>query len=182
MESTIITKADISDLYDIGANLNDNRINPHILRAQQNDLAPILGEALYYLFVEDYDGSAFTTAKYINLFNGTNYTLNGKDIYFRGVKPMLVSFAYARLIANNQTFITRGGVVSKDVEASQKLEERIILQKARNAKSDALALQAGLEEYLNNNLSTYPEYDKTARPKTAFNMTRVPGISSMKSY
>ena len=54
----LITRDDIDTFYSMGKNLDEGRINPHIRRAQQNDLKPILGEYLYWDIVNFPDTAA----------------------------------------------------------------------------------------------------------------------------
>lgn len=48
MEKLLITKTDINEFYNIGANIDQSRTDPNINRAQITDLQPILGASLYY--------------------------------------------------------------------------------------------------------------------------------------
>ena len=149
-ETQLITKADILETWHMGKNLNDDRINPNILRAQQSDLKPFLGDALYHDFITN-----LTDPKYQDLLNGKEYNLDGNTIFFNGVKPLLAAWSYARIIGNNQVFVSRGGVTGKVTENSDAQPNPLVQQRDRDAKSEALRLQYEVYNFLDQNNATY---------------------------
>jgi len=155
MEAQLITKTEILETWHLGKNLNDDRINPHILRAQQSDLKPMLGDALYYDFVTN-----VADAKYVNLLNGVTYSYQNETIFFNGVKPLLAAWSYARIIGNNQVFVGRGGVTSKTTEESEQHPNSLVQQRDRDAQSEALRLQNEVWHYLDQNRTIYPLYGR----------------------
>ena len=175
-EQNIITKADILELWPISQNINDERVNPFIRLGQQNDLTQWLGEPLYFAFVEDFEGGGdFSEERFQELFDGAELELsNSRTVYFRGVKPMLVAFAYARLVSNNSFHVTRGGDVKKTTDQSEAATDALELQKARNAMSEAYRLGANLVTFLDRKRSIYPEWTDPARKNLSFNINRVP--------
>lgn len=174
-EQNIITKADIAELWPVSKNLNDERVNPYIRLAQQNDLTAWLGEPLYFAFIEDYDGNEFIEQRFKDLFDGIELELSdSRTVYFRGVKPMLTAFAYARLVSNNSFFVARGGDVKKNTDQSESATDALELQKARNAYSEAYRLGANLVQFLDKKRSDYPEWTDPARKNLSFNINRVP--------
>ena len=153
-EALLITKAEILETWHMGKNLNDDRIEPHILRAQQSDLKPFLGDALYYDFVTNVG-----SAKYVELLNGVEYLYYGKTIFFNGVKPLLAAWSYARIIGNNQVFVGRGGVTSKTTEESEQHPNSLVQQRDRDAQSEAIRLQNEVYNYLDKNRTKYPLFE-----------------------
>jgi len=185
-EQIIIAKSDINEYYNIGKNINQDRVDPHIRAAQVQDLQPILGKPLYYAFIEDYNGTNFATPIYAALFAGKVYKgYDGKDIYFRGVKPMLIAFAYDRLVGGNSIHVTRGGVGKKAKEEVENDTSAEILQMVRSAKSDANQYKHELLDFLNQESANYTLWKGSTEgsgTKTAFNITRSPRHPSIKSY
>jgi len=171
-EILLIGKPDILETWWIGKNLDDGRINPHILRAQQSDLKPFLGDALYHDFVTN-----VVDPKYQELLNGVEYNLQGETIFFNGVKPLLAAWAYARVVGNNQVFTTRGGVTVKDTEESTQHPNTLVQQRDRDAQSEALRLQHEVYNYLNQNRTKYPLYgrgiDQDSATKQSMRFTKV---------
>lgn len=153
-ETLLIKQADILKFYPIGHNVGSKRVDPHILRAQQSDLKPFLGDALYFDFITN-----VTTTKYVNLLNGVTYENDGHNIFFNGVKPLLASWAYARIEKKNSIFVTRGGNVKKETDQSTQMTNAEIDAEKTSAESEALRLQREVWTFLDQNRTTYPLFD-----------------------
>ena len=128
-ETLLISRADIAEKYFLGKNIDDSRIDPHILRAQQSDLKALIGEYLYGDVIDNP-----TTPANELLLNGGQYNpLNkaGSSIYFAGLKDFLVSVTFARIEKHNDTFVTRGGNKNKNILESDKQPQKKRLQKRR---------------------------------------------------
>lgn len=138
------------------ANLDQSRVNTYIIEAQENDLRPVLGDALYKDFI---DNQSLT--KYTELLRGKSYTVNGFAIDFPGVKPMLAYFTLARIVANNQMNITSYGIVQKTVNESQPVEQAGVKALVTELRSVAVSYQNRLIQFLKANTSTYPQYNQT---------------------
>lgn len=171
-EITIIAKTDINGFFPIGKNLNDERVDPHILRAQQAELKPFLGDEMYYDFIEN-----IGTPENQRLFDGGEYVEQGGTIYFSGVKALLSAWSYSRIIKNNQVFVTRGGVTSKDTEQSEQHLNSMVQQRSRDAASAAIRIQHEIALFIDKNRDDYPLWQRStstnAPTRTAFKMTRV---------
>ena len=172
-ETLLITKEDIKSFYPIGKNLDNGRVDPHILRAQQSDLKPFLGDALYRDFVTD-----VAVAKYVTLLDGGEYTNDGHTIFFGGVKPLLASWAYARIQKANPVHVTRGGNVRKETEQSVNLSSAETDAEKTLAESEALRLQSEVYTYLDSNRDTYTLFDvyvtgQNAPKRMSLNITKV---------
>lgn len=158
-EALLITKADIQETWHLGKNLNNDRIDPHILRAQQSDLKPFLTDALYRDFITNVGDQ-----KYVDLLNGKEYDYLGQTIFFNGVKPLLAAWAYARIIGNNQVFVGRGGVTSKTTEQSEQHLNSLVQQRDRDAQSEAIRLQQEVFNFLDQNRAVYPLWENSFVP------------------
>ena len=61
-ESTIITKDNIRETWsNFDKNLKNDQVDPFILKAQQSDLKPFLGDVLYFDFLENITDSNMLT-------------------------------------------------------------------------------------------------------------------------
>lgn len=172
-ETALITKSDILSFYPIGKNINSERVDPHILRAQQSELKSFLGDALYFDFVTN-----VTDAKYVDLLNGVNYENDGHTVFFGGVKPLLASWSYARIEKKNSVFVTRGGNVKKETEESIQMTNNEIDAEKSSSESEAIRLQKEVWVFLDTNRTTYPLFDTFVtgqnRPKkTSMEIKRV---------
>lgn len=141
------------------AELDGTRWEPFCLEAQDQDLRPILGDALYYDFMTKFfvTGDAMYTA-YQNLLKGVAYTLNGKTVYFDGLKPMIGYFTLARFVQNNPIHITRFGVVTKTTNVSQSVDAQTLRQVVNELRSNAVTYKNQVDTYLLQNQTTYPLY------------------------
>jgi hypothetical protein len=179
LDKYLITKADILT-YRPTAVLDDARIKPFILEAQREDLCPVLNDAFYYAFVNDFDtGTGLNvTAAYEKLRTGGTYTYNSLTIQFDGVKPMLAYYALARFIENNSLNIVRMGVVIKSTDQSEPADAKAIQAAINALRSSALHYQNQVIKFLDNNISDYPIYNtgggsENTGTKTSFNFFRL---------
>lgn len=172
-ETALITKADILEFYPIGKNINSERVDPHIIRAQQSELKSFLGDALYYDVVTNP-----ATVPNAKLLNGGEYTNDTHTIFFSGVKALLASWAYARIEKKNSVFVTRGGNVKKETEESIQMTNNEIDAEKSSAESEAIRLQKEVWVFLDTNRTTYPLFETFVtgqnRPKkTSMEIKRV---------
>ena len=175
-EKQLIFLNDINEFWPLSQNIDQSKINANVMRAQQSDLSPILGSALYHAFIEDFDGSNFATQIYTDLFYGTDYVFKGNTIYFRGVRPLLSTFAYNRIVDTNKVNIVRNGVAVYSVEESEIATDAQKRETKRTAYSDASRLEGELIQFLNENRATYPLWNTKEIPnqkRTAYNFYRV---------
>jgi len=155
-EQKLITKSDISEFFEIGKNLDNSRIEAAVMLAQQNDLEPILGGALYRDLCEDPDG-----VNNALLLQGEDYELNGATIYYRGVRAQLSCYAYARLIRKPSNMVTRSGVKQKENVNSLPVDTTVENQMIRDAYSRAKKFEKDTIQYLDEHLTEYPLYNQS---------------------
>jgi len=175
-EQKIITKADIQAYWNIPGTIDDARVNIAILQAQQSDLKRILGEKLYYVFIQDYNGTTFADAIYKTLFDGGSYTYQGDVIYFSGVRQLLCAYSYIHLAKSNKIHVVRAGVVVKQIEQAETAENFELRTILRQAFDQASRLEAEVTQFLYENRQTYPLYLKKKennQKRTGFNFYRI---------
>lgn len=140
--------------------LGEKRCDPFILEAQENDIRPILNDALYFDFTE----KVFSTSDpmyndYQILLNGGTYTVNNYTLSFPGIEPMLCYFALSRIVLNNQINITQYGVVQKNVDESTPIDTNSLKLLVTELRSVAIGYQGRVVDFLENKKSTYPLYN-----------------------
>ena len=157
-EIYIISQADIVQYHPM-ATIPQNRLDPFILKAQELDLKPVLNDSLYYDFLTKFKNSDDPMfAAYQNLLNGCTYQYSGQTINFPGLKPMLSAFTMARFLPANQANITAYGVVTKTNPQSEPMPSSSITYMVNNLRSEAVAYQNQVEQFLLQNQNTYPLY------------------------
>jgi hypothetical protein len=179
LDKYLITKTDIQ-IYRPTAVLDDDRIKPFILEAQRMDLRPVLNDAFYYAFVNDFDtGTGLNvTAAYEKLRSGGTYTYNALTIQFDGVEPMLAYFALARFVQDNQLHITRMGITVKSTQQSEPAEPTQIRTIVNELRSAALSYQAQVIQFLETEIANYPLYNtgggsENTGTRTSFNFMKL---------
>lgn len=157
---TLITPTQIKS-YRPTADLDDGRVTPFIIEAQQNDLRPVLNDALYYDLMTKFTATADPMyAAYRDLINGKAYDYNGNTVYFSGIKPMLAYYTLARFIVNNPVNITRFGLVQKVNAQSEPIPQATINALVNELRSTAMNYQNELIKFLETKASTYPLYNE----------------------
>jgi len=170
-DDLLISQEDFQPYKDISENMDGDRMNQIIWQAQIMDLRPFLGNELYYLLEGDFDGTkkTFTDPIYTALFNGTDYN----NIRYYGLQPMLVQFAYARLLSDININLTRTGARMFDAEESEPVTQAMIATKVNSARSEALVYQADAEQFLIANNSDYPTWESKTIEDTGFKFFKV---------
>lgn len=154
----IITLNDLKALRPL-AELDGTRWEQYAVEAQDQDLRPILGDALYYdLMTKFYLPLDSMYSAYQDLINGTEWTYNGDTIYFDGLNPMLGYFTLARLIQNNQINVTRFGVVVKTTQQSTPVDAQTLRQVVNEMKSNAITYKYQVDLFLGQNQTIYTKY------------------------
>lgn len=159
MDKLLVTKNDIIGYRPIASEIPQDRIEVYIQEAQRHDLMPILGSALYYDFMTEYDdsGDDMYTA-YQALLNGSVWEYNGFNKQHYGLKPIVAYYALSRLVANNQLNVTRYGITTKVNPQSEPASDLSIRNLITELKSVAVSYQNQTLEFLRENETTYPLY------------------------
>ena len=169
-DNLYITLADFADYKDISPNIDQDRLDTYIRDAQILDLRAFLGQELYLQLQLSYTPPDVFTGVYEPLFEGVDYN----DIRYYGLKPLLVEYAYARLLEEISLNITRTGAkVFTTEEGSEPPTQSQINTKVSAARSIALAYEADATKFLKANLSDYPKWHDTNDKKTGFNFFKV---------
>lgn len=158
LKNVTITLADIKALHPT-AEIDGTMLEPHIQKAQDLDLKPVLGDVLYYDFMNKFlvTGDAMY-ANYQLLLNGTSYTYGGETIYYEGIKPYMVCKTLVRLATAQPAQLTRYGFVTKIVNGSQPVDNDAIKRFINGQNSDAQTYQNSICQYLNNNTTTFTKF------------------------
>ena len=177
-DKLMLQRSDFTEYRDISKNIDDNRPNPYIIEAQRGQMARFLGLALYSAMQADYtpdiptSEGTFTEQRFTDLWFGVVYELNGFDVKFNGLKPAAVYWAYRRLEHNQDINVTRFGtrkLADTDFSVDTTTHSHEV-----DAGSEALAYQSDVIDFLNTNISDYPEYFHSRfREKTGFKFTKV---------
>jgi len=177
VDPQLISKDEIISFYPMSVNINDSRVNPHILRAQRV-LEETIGSYLYYLLCEDFNTGTglFGSVRFQEFWDGKAYEYQGKMRYFRGGKVLLAAAAYERIVDHNDIHITRGGTVQKfteqsDPETRQNRDSHVV-----GVRTDLVTYKSDAIQFLENNAAIYPEFpgnDGGKNEDLSINISRV---------
>ena len=172
IEDLLITRAEIEEYFSIGKNINDNRIDIHIRRAQQSEFKDFVGQEFYYDLVKNP-----TSSNNLDFMDGVEYQWEGETIFWSGGNQLLATYAMRRIVNANSTFTTRAGQKRKLTEESEGESDSQIRQEARQLKSEAARLEKEANQYLDEKRTDYPLWNQAARKdqgfKTGFRITKI---------
>lgn len=146
------------------AGVDAPRFDPFIVEAEEGDIRPFLGDALFLDFV---NGLAASTqvSKYVDLLNGTTYTYGDDTIEFKGIGQALQYYAYARYLQEHDITHTKVGAAILQGEFAQRPAGTSIQRKIDSARSMAVVFMGDTKKFLLNNADTYPLYCAGAAPR-----------------
>lgn len=147
-QTLLISRDDIVEYRSISANLNTTKkLSPYILEAQEVDIKNLLGNALYNSLIQDYEASP-SLATYSDLFNGSSWECESKTYYHRGIKVVLIYFAYARYLINSPFESTAFGTVVKKDQYSEVQDQKSIQRNYEDTINLALSFWQDVKKYL----------------------------------
>ena len=157
-----------------------------IKKAQDLDLKPFLGHALYYDFIQNFnsDGTLQTTApqQYKDLLNGSEYLDQyGHIVLYEGLLPTLVYFTFARFIEADAVHYTATGPVVKHHDNGDPVAPKDIVKLVQQQRSVANAHANEVEKFLWDNKEEFPLWRYNGKNKSSRQAgPRIRGIDKNK--
>lgn len=154
MNNHLITPDDVQLLSRNSSCLNPKDVNTYIEEAEQLDLKPAMGTALYMRLLNN-TGNAQENR--VLLYGGEYTTPCGDIAMFAGVRKALAYYVYGRIVKNGGRTATRYGYVEKQGDYSNQVDYRERLNMANDA---TLVADSYMKETLNyiESSGLYPEY------------------------
>lgn len=157
---------------DISTNIKPERLGIFICKAQELDLKPFLGYALYNDMLQHFndDGTLKTDTPqaYKDLVNGAEYLdKRGHIVLYQGLSPLLVYFAFARFIEDDSVHYTATGPVVKNRDNGAALTAAEITKLAEQQRSIANAYANETERFLRDHQSDLPLWAYNPKNKSA---------------
>ena len=150
MALPLINKTYLRSIFEVSIE-TDVRIETRIEEAQIKDIKAVLGDALYWDFVNN-----ITLAKYVLLLNGGTYTNKENNaVEFAGVKKALAYYAYARIIESDIQ-VTRYGAVQKKTDFSEPIPTTVIARASAQNISMAVVYMNEVASFLDKTKADYP--------------------------
>jgi hypothetical protein len=169
---TIINQTTFQNYEDISVNIKPERLNVFIKKAQDLDLKPFLGHALYYDFIRNFNsnGTLQDTAPqpYKDLLNGSEYLDKyGHIVLYEGLLPTLVYFTFARFIEADAVHYTATGPVIKHHDNGDPVAPKDIVKLVQQQRSVANAHANEVEKFLWDNKTDFPLWNYNGKNKSS---------------
>jgi len=156
----------------VSKHLEDGRIKIYIKEAEQLNIKPRIGDALYVdliKYVNSNDKGSFPD-EYNTLLEGGNYISknNCSDIEYKtfvGLIETLNYYVYAKIIKNNNETVTRFGYNNKNDDYSSNTELKRQLVAEKDALSVADGYMADCINYLKSNSANIPKFKRAGKAK-----------------
>lgn len=165
--SKIVKTTDFVGKYSISQNsFNTTDLQAFIDKYEKVYLRDLLGLVLGDLLYADIAGSTYlppVTARFTVLFNAIAQELNGFDVISDGIKEMLLGFIYWEYVKATSVHNTITGNVIAENEVSSKVD--FASTEVYNNYNEAIKSYRAIQIYINENSSTYPEYNGKMKVK-----------------
>lgn len=157
----LINQDTFSLFEDISTNVKTERILVFVRKAQDLDLKPFLGHALYYDFLKNLnpDGTFIDDAPqaYKDLLFGSTYTdPSGNTNVYEGLTPALVYWTFARFIEADAIRYTASGPAKKKLDNSEPLTIGELTKIVQQQRSVANAHANEIERFIWDNKASFP--------------------------
>lgn len=168
----LINQTTFQQYEDITVNIKPERLKVFIKKAQELDLKPFLGHALYYDFLTHFneDGTLNEDAPqhYKDLLNGSEYLDQyGHIVLYEGLAPTMVYFTFARFIENDAVHYTATGPVIKRHENGDPLTSPEVVKLVQQQRSIANAYANDVEKFLWDNKADFLLWRYNAKNKSS---------------
>jgi len=172
MNPILIDQNTFQRYEDISVNIKPERLKVFVNKAQDLDLKPFLGYALYYDFIKhiNEDGTIKDDAPqtYKDLLNGSEYLdKNGHIVLYEGLLPTLLYFAFARFIEADAIRYTTNGPVIKHHDNSDAVTPQYITKLVQQQRSVANAHANEVEKFLWDHRADFPLWRISNKNKSA---------------
>ncbi len=158
----LITPATLQRYEDIAANIKPERIKVFIQKAQELDLKPILGYALYYELIKNLDSEGHlkddAPQHYKDLLN---------IVLHQGLQPVLAYFTFARFIEADAVHYTATGPVTKRYENADALPAKEVVKLVQQQRSTANAYANEAERFLMDHQEQFPAWHYNRKNKSS---------------
>jgi len=162
-EVSLITITDVQTYRKIDPKFNQVRFDPFVRDIQRKNLRGLLGDALYYAFMND----ARTIGIYADLLNGKVYEYQGNQIEYYGLKPYLCFLWLAIAAREGDLFLTNYGSVQFVNNPQQSFETAKEKEKiAASYLETAQGYENDIIKFLNENSSDFPLWEGDAEKST----------------
>ncbi|MDB5030541.1 hypothetical protein [Mucilaginibacter sp.] len=161
MNPILIDQNTFQRYEDISVNVKPERLKVFVNKAQDLDLKPFLGYALYYDFIKHFneDGTIKDDAPqlYKDLLNGSEYLdREGHIVLYEGLLPTLLYFSFARFIEADAIHYTATGPIIKHHDNGDAVAPQYLIKLVQQQRSVANAHANEVEKFLWDHRADFP--------------------------
>jgi hypothetical protein len=172
MNPILIDQTTFQRYEDISVNIKPGRLKAFVNKAQDLDLKPFLGYALYYDFIKHFNDNGTikddAPQSYKDLLNGSEYLdQHGYIVLYEGLLPTLLYFAFARFIEADAIRYTSSGPVIKSLDSSIHAAPQYITKLVQQQRSVANAHANEVEKFLWDHRADFPLWRFSNKNKNA---------------
>jgi hypothetical protein len=138
----LITAVDMAAYVTVSQTMIPAQLDTFIRAAQDTDLRQLLGDSFYTALLAN-------QSNYSDLINGVVYNDGTNDVRFDGVKPVIVYYTWARIIARGNTQHTPFNFVEKNSPWQQGVSSSTLKAEVEQARSDAAKYAEAMVTFLN---------------------------------
>lgn len=150
----LIDLTEIRKYRDVDAGFSSFRFSAFLKQVQEQDLKDVLGAELWLDFFKN-----SPDAKYQTLIDGEEYVSAGETVLYTGLKPFLVWSWLSKLPIEGNVHHTQSGDFSYLHDVTSKPTKAEIMHVKEDYKTSALIERNEIVRYLNENVSTYPQWN-----------------------
>lgn len=154
----LVTYSQFRSEFGMSENIPQDRLNASIIEAQDFDIKPAIGGALFHDVVTKYALSPADTNIVKLVEGGTYEDCEGNTIAFAGLAKALKYYALARFRKKQPINDTNFGVVMKRDNYSDPVDSKMLSQSIDDARSSGYGYLQETMKYLQQNKDIYPLY------------------------
>lgn len=163
----LIIREEIQQYKQISKSIHNDKLNQLILEAQYNDLRPLLGDNFYLKMLDEIEDGSIV---YNELLDGSVYNYNSIDYKNVGLKAVLSSYIYARLMMFGDVINTPFGNVIKENDSSSKPDTSVKKTFYQMNRNEAYNLWLNVERFMVR--TSFTGYKSCRKNKNTFKISK----------
>ncbi len=159
MAVLLINKNDFKEFKQLSKGVDIERIEQYITEAQDIDIRSLICDEFYFDIIKNWQEPA-----YQKLIHGETYTdADNIEREYKGLKTVIVYYAYSRYCMRGSVVDTGFGMVQKTSESSQPISGTEKRDMRDSSIQTALRYWMDVKKYLEEKESTFPKWLKCSQ-------------------
>ena len=150
----LLTPIDFKTYKDLGKRIDEDKMKPIILQAQEVDLRGFLGGTFYFDVMTNLEAES-----YQDLLSGSTFEHQGVTYHQEGLKALLADLFMSRFLDQINVNITPFGATNKLSTDSQPTDKASLRDASQGEKEMAAQKWEDIKTYLSINSAQFPKYN-----------------------